>query len=117
MFANVLLKGDQGLPGEIGAPGERGAGEPGAKVSLLNFSNKSTINMKTFVFFMHIKVCSCLLQRIYIYLCFTPNDTDFELLSVYMCRGNLVIQGYQDYQVYLGKMELQDRRYQSHLNH
>lgn len=67
MFTNVLLKGDQGLPGEIGAPGERGAGEPGAKVSLLHFSNKSTINMKTFVFFMHIKVCSCLLQRIYIY--------------------------------------------------
>lgn len=29
-----LLKGDQGLPGEIGAPGQRGAGEPGAKVSL-----------------------------------------------------------------------------------
>lgn len=38
MFANVLSKGDQGLPGEIGAPGERGAGEPGAKVSLLSLA-------------------------------------------------------------------------------
>lgn len=43
MFENVLLKGDQGLPGEIGAPGERGAGEPGAKVIHLHFIKKSTI--------------------------------------------------------------------------
>jgi len=38
----------------------------------------------------------------------------FKVLSISMCRGNLELQGFQDYQDYLGKMELQDRRYVSH---
>ncbi len=35
---------------------------------------------------------------------------------IILFRENLVLQGYQDYQVYQERMELQDRRYQSHIN-